>query len=194
LGLIGGGAVRVAAIFLAGVIAGVGVVVGGGYLFLTYSHHMVEEHRQEWQPDFDERMFMSATELAAARTEYERWVATGDVAIWLVDAGALDRAEQVAHEALLGAEKFPKDWNHGNALHQAHTALGRVALRRDKLAEAKVHLLEAGRTPGSPQLNSFGPNMLLAQELLERGEKEVVLEYFDLCRAFWGLGHDSLVH
>lgn len=38
---------------------------------------------------------------------------------------------------------------------------------------------------GAPTLNSFGPNMSLAKELLERGEREVVLEFFELCRTFW---------
>lgn len=50
---------------------------------------------------------------------------------------------------------------------------------------AAGYLLEAGRTPGSPQLSSFGPNMQLARELLEAGETRPVLEYFELCRKFW---------
>ncbi|MEM8947647.1 MAG: RNA polymerase subunit sigma-24, partial [Planctomycetota bacterium] len=44
----------------------------------------------------------------------------------------------------------------------------------------------------SPQMDSFGPNMTLAKELLEKGEKEVVLEYFELCRTFWDMGHGRL--
>ena len=36
-------------------------------------------------------------------------------------------------------------------------------------------------------MNSFGPNMSLASDLLEKGEREVVLEYFELCRKFWQL-------
>ena len=50
----------------------------------------------------------------------------------------------------------------------------------------------AGRTPGSPQLNSFGPNMLLAKELLEKGEREKVLVYFALCAKFWQSGSVQL--
>ncbi|MBV8841883.1 MAG: hypothetical protein JO307_03640 [Bryobacterales bacterium] len=49
-----------------------------------------------------------------------------------------------------------------------------------------------GKTPGSPQLNSFGPNVTLAKQLLERGEKSVVLEYFAECRSFWKMGGPSL--
>ena len=40
-------------------------------------------------------------------------------------------------------------------------------------------------TTGSPQLDSFGPEMQLAQELSEKGEKETVLEYLDLVARFW---------
>ena len=47
-----------------------------------------------------------------------------------------------------------------------------------------MRLIAAGRTPGSPQLNSFGPDMTLASELLELGESEVVLGYFSLCSEF----------
>ncbi|HMF36252.1 MAG TPA: hypothetical protein VKF17_06415 [Isosphaeraceae bacterium] len=38
---------------------------------------------------------------------------------------------------------------------------------------------------GSPQLNSFGPSMSFAREMLEAGEREPVLEYLNLCRSFW---------
>ena len=50
----------------------------------------------------------------------------------------------------------------------------------------------AGQTPGSPQLNSFGPNMSLAKELAEKGETDAVIQYFDQCRKFWRMGADKL--
>jgi hypothetical protein len=60
-----------------------------------------------------------------------------------------------------------------------------VALREDDPDGAKEFLLESGKTPGSPQLNSFGPTFVLAAELLRRGEKGTVLEYLDLVAEFW---------
>ena len=51
--------------------------------------------------------------------------------------------------------------------------------------EAKSHLIKAGNSPGSPQMDTFGPNMALARDLLLVGEREVVIEYFRLCRKFW---------
>jgi hypothetical protein len=58
-------------------------------------------------------------------------------------------------------------------------------LKKGETAKAKQFLLAAGRTPGSPQLDSFGPDMTLAQGLLEKGETKVVLQYFVLCSKFW---------
>ena len=77
------------------------------------------------------------------------------------------------------------DWNTGNAIHHGNLVLGRLALQAGDNDKAKSHLLKAGKTSGSPQLNSFGPNMTLAKELLDKGEKEVVLEFFQLCAKFW---------
>jgi hypothetical protein len=83
-------------------------------------------------------------------------------------------------------------WNYGNNVHHGNIILGRIALTSDDLEEAKKHLIKAGKTPGSPQLNSFGPSMSLAKELLQKGEKDVVLEYFELCSKFWEMGKDRL--
>ena len=74
-------------------------------------------------------------------------------------------------------------------IHQANLILGRAALREENIQEANKFLLKAGATPGSPQLNTFGPNMLLAKELLEKGEQKAVFDYFDLCSKFWTISH-----
>jgi hypothetical protein len=58
-------------------------------------------------------------------------------------------------------------------------------LQKGNVEEAKNYLILAGKTNGSPQLNSFGPNMSLAKELLEKREREIVIQYFDLCSRFW---------
>lgn len=95
-------------------------------------------------------------------------------------------AEEFALSNLKTAEKYKKDWNYGNAIHQANTLLGRIKLFEGNIEEAKKYLELAGKTPGSPQLDTFGPNMALAKDLLEKGEKEAVLKYFDACAKFWG--------
>ena len=56
----------------------------------------------------------------------------------------------------------------------------------------KEHLIEAGKSPGSPQMNSFGPNMTLARDLIVKGDRETVLQYFELCRKFWKMDYGKL--
>lgn len=109
----------------------------------------------------------------------------GDAAMEAVDEGDLMTAVDFATSLLNLAPTYADNWNYGNAIHKGHIVLGRVALRNNDLASAKSHLLLAGATPGSPQLDSFGPNMVLAKELLERNERQAVLEYFDACARFW---------
>jgi TonB family protein len=108
------------------------------------------------------------------------------------DAGAIAKAESYAEELLSQARQNQRDWNYGNAIHDGNMVLGLVALRNGNLVQSREYLLEAGKTPGSPNLNSFGPNMTLAKELLQKAEKDPVLEYFSLCRAFWKMGGAKL--
>ncbi len=94
-----------------------------------------------------------------------------------VKSHAVDLLSQAANNV--------KNWNYGNAIHHANLVLGRISLIEGKTEEAKKYLEAASKTPGSPQLNSFGPNMTLAKELLEKKEKDVVLKYLQDCSKFW---------
>jgi tetratricopeptide (TPR) repeat protein len=130
--------------------------------------------------------------LDLATSELEKFYTITDLAKNAYNAGDLNKAENYAKELLLMAPKYPKDWNYGNAIHNANIVLGRIALARGDIEAAKNHLIEAGKTPGSPQLNSFGPNMTLAKELLEKKETQTVLNYFELCGKFWKMGNEKL--
>lgn len=105
------------------------------------------------------------------------------------EAGDMVKAGKYAADSLSTAEKSS---NYGHAVHHGNIILGRIALKSGDLKKAKKHLIEAGKTPGSPTLNSFGPNMALAKELLEKGERKVVIEYFQLCSKFWKMKGDRL--
>jgi murein L,D-transpeptidase YcbB/YkuD len=100
-------------------------------------------------------------------------------------AGEKDKAKDYAEALLKQAETMHGDWNYGNAVHIANLVLGELALASGDVKEAKRRLLAAGDTPGSPQLDSFGPNMRLAKALLDKKEPEAVIEYFNLCAKFW---------
>ncbi len=99
-------------------------------------------------------------------------------------AGDTGKARSYATEILESANK-EANWDYGNAVHTGNCILGRIALKEGDTAKAKDFLLAAGKCGGSPQLNSFGPDMTLANELLQKGERDTVIQYLELCGAFW---------
>jgi hypothetical protein len=123
-----------------------------------------------------------------AETPEERFYAASDGAMAAYHLGEYDLAWDVAIEAIALAEAFKDNWNYGNALHYAHTVLGLLAARSGNIELASAELLASGTVRGSPQLNSFGPSMRLARELLKMQRTEPVLQYFQLCRTFWEMG------
>jgi len=115
----------------------------------------------------------------------ERFFSIKDEMHQAFDSGNFDKAEQLAFEYLELAESRKANWNYGNAIHHSNIILGRIALNRGHVDQAKDFLIKAGESSGSPQLKSFGPNMMLAKELLEIGERDVVARYIDLTKKFW---------
>jgi hypothetical protein len=106
-------------------------------------------------------------------------------------AGEVTEAFSYANELLAAASMHP-EWAQGDAIHQGNIVLGRVALARGDITSARVHLLAAGRTPGSPVQKSFGPSMALAKELLDKNEREVVVQYLSECSQFWAMDRGRL--
>jgi len=98
--------------------------------------------------------------------ELTRYYALADLAKSEVNKD-LSKAEDFAKELLHLSSIESRDWNYGNAIHIGNMVLGQVALRKGEIEKAEMYLLRSGQTPGSPQLDTFGPNMSLAKELLE---------------------------
>lgn len=108
------------------------------------------------------------------------------------EAGDVEQAKSWALATLNQGSNARTDLSLADSVHHAHIILGRIALLSGGLTEAREQLIEAGKTQGSPVLGSFGPNMLLAKELLERGERETVIQYFQECAGFWKLRGERL--
>jgi hypothetical protein len=132
-----------------------------------------------------DRYQRATKELKRASNEEKRWLALGDAAKAAVWIGHVGEAQQYAEELKALTPNYKGSWNYGNAIHDYNLVFGSIALGSGDIASSKRFLLAAGRTPGSPQLNSFGPNMSLAKALLLAKERQTVIEYFDLCRDFW---------
>ena len=124
--------------------------------------------------------------------DYQKFLILKPAADASYDLGKFSDAKIYATQMLSLAMHFQKDWNYGNAIHNGNIILGLVALKQDDVKSAKEYLIKAGSTPGSPQLKTFGPNMSLANELLDKGQKEIVIEYFELCKKFWEMNDGRL--
>jgi tetratricopeptide (TPR) repeat protein len=123
--------------------------------------------------------------LSLAEYDFEKADLLGSVAKAAFDAGNLIRAKAYASHLLkkYGRDKdFP---SYDDAVFEGNQILGRVALRNGNITRAKVHLLDSVRISGSPTLSTFGPDMTLAKELLERAQKTAVIEFLHLCAKFW---------
>lgn len=125
-------------------------------------------------------------------SQTERFYELDNVATAAFLAGDFEMAAAYSRELLEMAMQYKQNWNFGNAVHKGNLMLGRLALRQGNVEEAKKRLIAGGNTAGSPQLDSFGPNMSLAKDLLEKGEKDIVLQYFELCRRFWEMDYGNL--
>ncbi len=144
-----------------------------------------ENQLEHWKESLD----LTEQAYAAATNDIARAHLLGRLAERAFYAEELEKANAYAEQALatkVTSDGFPIPI--GDNVHQAHLVLGKLALLEGDAAAAAQHLLDAGRTPGSPALDSFGPNMGLAKLLLERGDRDDVVEYLRLCGNFWKFG------
>jgi hypothetical protein len=105
-------------------------------------------------------------------------------------ANQIEKARSYAEQSLAMGQALQSQPGFGPSLysqgtHVGNVVLGQIAYLSGDIKGAKEHLLQAGNVTGSPSLNSFGPDMLLAKELAAKGESETVIKYLDLCASFW---------
>ena len=135
-----------------------------------------------------ERAPKDLAEAEAAETENDLFCALPHAAMAAWHLQNFERARELANKALELAPSYSENWNYGNAINLGHSVLGLLALREGKIAVAVEELHKAGTTPGSPQLNSFGPSTQLARALARKGEFDATLKYMEQCRSFWKMG------
>jgi tetratricopeptide (TPR) repeat protein len=127
-------------------------------------------------------------EFEAAETDEDLFYALPNAAMAAWHLEQFDYAKTIAEKTLALAPANQENWNFGNAINFAHSVIGLLALRDGQIQTAIQELHKAGKTPGSPQLDSFGPSMQLARALAKHGELEAALEYIQQCRLFWKSG------
>ncbi len=133
------------------------------------------------------RLQPALDKLAAANSPELRFSALGEAAKQSFAAGKVGDAQKYAQELMTLLPSFRQNQEYGSAVHDANLTLGRIAVREGRMDDAKRHLVESIRTPSARQMD-YGPNLSLAKDLLEKGERQAVLDYFALCKKFWNFG------
>jgi len=124
-------------------------------------------------------------EASLATDGIPRFYQLASVAKSAFKAGDLNKARAYSTELLAIAPGFDRNWNYGNAIYTGNSILALIALDEGDMKSARAHLLAASLSPGSPQLNSFGPDLTVAKEILDRGEAEAVITFLDNVSNFW---------
>lgn len=137
------------------------------------------------EPSAADRYAAALQDLQKAKTPDDRFAYLNSAIKEALNAGRKAEAMAFIEEQAGLLPQYKDHWNYGNAVQDINQGLGRLALLEGRAADAEKYLLRSAEHKGSPQLISFGPNMRLAQELLEKGRKEAVLKYFELCAKFW---------
>lgn len=107
-------------------------------------------------------------------------------------ANDFGKVKELAKENLGLAAVYRCNWNFGNAIHDTNRVLGLVSLKSGDIDRAASYLLKAGKSTGSPQLNSFGPELDLANELLQLGKVDAVKSYLKDIKSFWEMDNGQV--
>jgi hypothetical protein len=122
--------------------------------------------------------------LEVTRDPKARQSLAGDMADADFKAGNMEGAAALARIYLESPDR--------SAIQRANTMLGRIALRAGDTDGAKQHLLDSAKPPAAVYVSVAGPMLVLAKELLDKGQREIVLEYLQDCITLWPHGQDVL--
>jgi tetratricopeptide (TPR) repeat protein len=122
--------------------------------------------------------------LALTRNSAARETLAGDMAAAAFRIGDYPGAAQLAKVHLQSPDR--------NAVQRANTLLGRVALVGDDIAGSKQYLLASSGSAAARGVSVSGPTMVLAKELLEKGEHDAVIQYLENCVILWPRGEPTL--
>lgn len=107
------------------------------------------------------------------------------------EGGKFDQAAAAAEELLAAAQEFKNDPNFGNAINQAHTVLGRIALKNGDLPGAIAHLQQSAIEATNPETLFVESSLDLARDLRKAGESKAVISYLNQFETVYGCGNES---
>lgn len=152
-----------------------------------FALELLEEGHRQWEqiPPADELVALMG------RAHHQAYLMEASLL-----AGDLEGASEFANGVINLEEEISARWpRHDSsfAIHSAHIILGHVALQTRDLEGAQRRLLAAAQVSGrDPVLRTYGPDLALAQELLEQGFPDTVVEYLSAWRKGWRVGRELL--
>lgn len=156
----------------------------GVYVYAVY-FYKPDALTQAYLDEKDPHQKLVLLEKKLNSDSYERWAWLDDAAELAYKVEDYEKAHNYASESISLSNRYESDWNYGNSIHNSNMVLGRLALKEGSVEHAKEYLKRAGDSRGSPQLDTFGPDMQLADDLLNQGEKDAVLSYLSSINKFW---------
>lgn len=152
-----------------------------------YSEHALRSITPEERTIFANKGLAQAEIFISITKDHNDWnlLALYTALKFSMNIRSLDNAKRYATELI---KKIPdlQALKYGPVFHDVYIALGRAALKDGNVEQAKMQLLKAGHTTGGGTLNLSGPNLTLAKELSDHGERETVIAYLELCKSFMG--------
>lgn len=134
----------------------------------------VNDSEKSWNP-----------ESRAVTAQLNRFYELDDLIIKAYKSNDFPTAKILAKESLSLAVTYRCNWNYGNSIHNANQILGLISIKEGDIKSAEQYLIEAGKSTGSPQLDTFGPEFDLANELLKNGKTHTVQAYLSGVNKFW---------
>ena len=147
------------------------------------------------QAEIDKRKAAPALKLIQLEADYgirssgkERVFALLDLPRAAYDAGEYYKAEKYATLLLDSADQCGNNPFRADAIMEGNTIKGRLLLQHKDLAGAKAALTASISAAGeSGLIRSYGPKTDLAQDLLNAGERDAVIQFLSSCKPFWAL-------
>jgi hypothetical protein len=133
--------------------------------------------------------------IAIAKPRERRWAVAGLglAAILLVASFRVEaNSWKTRFNSNYASKLLREHGDSGDAIYSGNLILAQAALDTNDLAGAKRYLLAAAATTGSKTIEEKGLDTTVARVLLQKGEKDTVLEYLHRGRALWPKGAQAI--
>jgi len=151
--------------------------------FLSFSHAAYSCDKEKKVPGCSEQSWNPSSKNTSSKLN--RFYELDSLINKYYQKGDFIKAKKLTLEYLALAEHYKNNWNYGNAIHDANRMLGLMSYQKGEYDEAVLYLSKAGKSTGSPQLNTFGPELDLANLLLKQGKATEVKSYLLGIQTFW---------